>query len=460
LDVAGALSNQGTIAAAKNLSLTADSFAGGAANVLAAGMAANGQLTGSGALTAVTSGSLQTNGQALATGALNLKAASLDLQGSTTGSTGADVTLSATTGDIHAAQATISTPGLLSISSTAGQKLDSSKAQISGGQLSIDVGEINNTEGVIQQTDAASGAANPVAGIHSAGAINNSAGRIVANAQDFALVSGGVLDNTDGMIGHAGSGQLRVDTAGLHNTRGKIIGNGATTLTSSADVDNTGGMVAGQQSVTATATGWDNTQGTLVAVQGDLNLHTTTNAVKNAAGLIQADNDIRLTLDGAGNQLQNAQGKIVSGRDAILSTGQMDNDAGLVAAGRNLSIDTHEQALSNQASRSSTGSLGLVAGAQLDIHSGTLNNQGGLISAQTDLNITSSGAINSTEKMRRRRRFTAVHISICNQQASTTRAARFLRCRSRYQPRKRHSDQSGRADPGRAGIDGSGRKYR
>ncbi|WP_182111127.1 hemagglutinin repeat-containing protein [Comamonas testosteroni] len=398
LDVAGALSNQGTIAAAKNLSLTAGSFAGGAANVLAAGMAANGQLTGSGALTAVTSGSLQTNGQALATGALNLKAASLDLQGSTTGSTGADVTLSATTGDIHAAQARISTPGLLSISSTAGQKLDSSKAQLSGGQLSIDVGEINNTEGVIQQTDTASAAANPVAGIHSAGAINNSAGRIVANAQDFTLVSGGLLDNTDGMIGHAGSGQLRVDTAGLHNTRGKIIGNGATTLTSSADVDNTGGMVAGQQSVTATATGWDNTQGTLVAVQGDLNLHTTTNAVKNAAGLIQADNDIRLTLDGAGNQLQNAQGKIVSGRDAIFSTGQMDNDAGLVAAGRNLSIDTHEQALSNQASRSSTGSLGLVAGAQLDIHSGTLNNQGGLISAQTDLNITSSGAINSTEK--------------------------------------------------------------
>ncbi|MDH1477633.1 hemagglutinin repeat-containing protein [Comamonas thiooxydans] len=398
LDVAGAVGNQGTIAAAKKLSLTADSFAGGAANVLAAGMAANGQLSGSGALTAVTSGSLQTNGQALATGTLNLKAASLDLQGSTTGSTGADVTLSATTGDIQAAQASISTPGLLSISSTAGQKLDSSKAQLSGGQLSIDVGEIDNTEGVIQQADTASGAANPVAGIRSAGAINNNAGRIVANAQDFAVASDGVLDNTDGMIGHAGSGQLRVDTAGLHNTRGKIIGNGATALTSSADVDNTGGMVAGQQSLTATATGWDNSQGTLVAVQGNLNLRTTTNAVKNAAGLIQAENDIRLTLDGAGNQLHNGQGKIVSGRDAILSTGQMDNDAGLVAAGRNLGIDTHEQTLSNQASRSSAGSLGLVAGAQLDIHSGTLNNQGGLISAQTDLNITSSGAINNTEK--------------------------------------------------------------
>lgn len=398
LDVAGAVGNQGTIAAAKKLSLTADSFAGSAGNVLAAGMAANGQLSGSGALTAVTSGRLQTNGQALATGSLNLKAASLDLQGSTTGSTGADVTLSATTGDIQAAQARISTPGLLSISTTAGQKLDSSKAQLSGGQLSIDVGEIDNTEGVIQQTDTASGAANPVAGIRSAGAINNNAGRIVANAQDFAVVSGGVLDNADGMIGHAGSGQLRVDTGGLHNTRGKIIGNGATALTSSADVDNTGGMVAGQQSVTATATAWDNSQGSLVAVQGDLNLHTTTNAVKNAAGLIQAENDIRLTLDGAGNQLHNGQGKIVSGRDAILSTGQMDNDAGLVAAGRNLGIDTHRQSLSNQASRSRTGSLGLVAGAQLDIHSGTLNNQGGLISAQTDLNITSSGAIDNTEK--------------------------------------------------------------
>ncbi|WP_057092355.1 hemagglutinin repeat-containing protein [Comamonas thiooxydans] len=398
LDVAGAVGNQGTIAAAKNLSLTADSFAGGAANALAAGMAASGQLSGSGALTAVASSSLQTNGQALATGSLNLKAASLDLQGSTTGSTGADVTLSATRGDIQAAQARISTPGLLSISSTAGQKLDSSKAQLSGGQLSIDVGEIDNTEGVIQQTDTASGAANPVAGIRSAGAINNNAGRIIANAQDFAVASDGVLDNTDGVIGHAGSGQLRVDTGGLHNTRGKIIGNGATALTSSVDVDNTGGMVAGQQSVTATATAWDNSQGTLVAVQGDLNLRTTTNAVKNAAGLIQAENDIRLTLDGAGNQLHNGQGQIVSGRDAILSTGQMDNDAGLVAAGRNLGIDTHQQSLSNQASRSSTGSLGLVAGAQLDIHSGTLNNQGGLISAQADLNITSGGAINNTEK--------------------------------------------------------------
>jgi filamentous hemagglutinin len=397
LNVSGAITNSGTIAAAQDLLVNAGRFTGTGTNVLAAGMAADGQLAGAGALTAAIADTLQTSGQALAAGSLRLTGASLDLQGSTTGSTGGDVALTATTGGIRTAQAQISSPGLLTItaSTTASQTLDNTGGQLSGKQLHIDAGQIDNTAGVIQQTDTGIVAGTPMASIRSAGNVNNSAGRIIANAQDFTLDAGGTLTNTDGMIGHAGTGQLALGASELDNTRGQIVGNGAVTLGATGEVNNTNGLVAAQQSLSASAAGWNNSQGTLVSVQGDLALQTTRDAVTNTSGLIQAEQDVRLTLEGSGNALHNNLGKIISGRDTTLSTGELDNGSGLIAAGRDLSIDTHNQSLSNQGSRGSTSPLGLIAGAQLDIHSGALNNRAGLISAQTELNIASSGAIDN-----------------------------------------------------------------
>jgi adhesin HecA-like repeat protein len=106
---------------------------------------------------------------------------------------------------------------------------------------------------------------------------------------------------------------------------------------------------------------------------------------------------VNLRLEGANNRLQNGQGQIIAGHDASLATGALSNNAGLIAAVDDLHIDTGTQSLSNLDSRhtSSTVRLGLLAGKQIDIASGALDNRAGLISAQTTLNITSSGAVNN-----------------------------------------------------------------
>jgi len=389
LSAGGAVNSSGTIAAAHDLTVNAGSLAGAGSSVLAAGMANNGQLTGAGALSVTTTGALQTAGQALATGNVALKGASLDLANSTTGSTGGNVSLTALSGNLSTRHAQVSTPGQLTVN--ANQTLDNTTGQLTGQQLQIQAGQLNNSQGQIQQT----GSGAQTASIQSAGVLNNSAGRILANAQNFTLNAGGALTNIDGLIGDAGTGQLTVNAGSVDNTRGQIVGNGAATLSSTGAVNNSSGLVSAQQGLDATAAGWNNSQGKLVSVQNSLSLHTTQNAITNTNGLIQAAQDLTLTLDGAGNILQNTQGQIVAGHDATLSSGSLVNDSGLATAGHNLHVDTHGQSLSNLNTHSSAAPLGLVAGGQVDLQSGAVDNRAGLISAQAALNITSSGAVNN-----------------------------------------------------------------
>lgn len=392
LTVGNAITSSGTIAAAQSLTVTATSLAAASASVMAAGMTYDGKLTGTGSLSITTTGTLQSAGQTLATGQVSLAGASQDLSNSVVGSTTGDVHLSASSGNILTKHAQVSTPGLLSITANgaATQALDNTQGQLSGQQMSIQVGQLNNTQGVIQQT----GTGVQRASILTAGAVTNTSGAILANAQDFTLQSGGKLDNTDGQIGHAGTGTFTLSTAATDNTRGRILGNAALNFSATGDINNTSGLVAAQ-SLNASATGWNNSQGKLVSTQGDLSLHTTQNVVTNSAGLIQSAQDLRLSLEGSANSLQNSQGKIIAARDATLSGGPLANDAGLIAAGRNLAIDTHGQSLSNLGSRSSSSTLGLIAGQQLDIHSGAVDNRAGLISAQGALNLTSTGSVSN-----------------------------------------------------------------
>ncbi|KRB92814.1 hemagglutinin repeat-containing protein [Duganella sp. Root198D2] len=395
--VGNALNSSGTIAAGKDLTVNAGSLAGSGTSVLAAGMAGDGKLAATGALNIITSSALKAGGQVLAAGSLNLSGSSLDLSGSTTGSTNGNVSLSAQSGNILTRQAQVSTPGQLTIKAwnNGGQLLDNSNGLLSARQLEVQVGRMDNTQGMIQQ----SGTGAQGASIQSLGAISNNAGRIVANAQDFTLSAGGALSNVDGQIGHAGTGSLNVSANGLDNTRGQVVGNGTTSVASSGLVNNSNGLVSAQQDLVIGAAGVDNDQGKLVAMQGNLTLNSTQGSINNAAGLIQAAQDLGLSANGAGNSLQNAQGKMIAGRDAKLSTGSVGNDTGLIASGRDLQVDTHGQTLSNLDGAANPGNaLGLVAGGQMTVNSGALDNRAGLISAQTGLDIASSGAVNNAPR--------------------------------------------------------------
>lgn len=399
LTVSGAITNSGTMAAAKDLTLTAASLAGNNTSILAAGMVSDGKLSGTGALSAISTGALQSAGQVLSSGKLSLTGASLDLSGNTStrsvvGSTTGDIRLQATSADILTQHAQVTTPGQLTITanSVAAQTLDNTSGQLNAQQLQIQVGQLNNTQGAIGQT----GTGVQTANIQSAGVINNTGGAILTNAQDFTLQAGGKLDNTEGRLGHDGAGIFTLSTTATDNSRGKILANTVLVYTATGDVNNTNGMVAAQ-SLRLSATAWNNSQGKLVATQGDLSLHTSQNAITNTAGLIQSAHDLSLHAEGAGNALQNSQGKIIAARDATVSAGPLMNNAGLIAAGRNLTINTGTQTLSNLESRSnaSDAPLGLIAGQQLDINSGTVDNRAGHISAQSALHIISTGAVSN-----------------------------------------------------------------
>ncbi|PUE12943.1 hemagglutinin repeat-containing protein [Limnohabitans sp. T6-20] len=396
LTVNEGLQTSGTIAAAKDLSIHAASMAGTSTNVLAAGMAADGQLSGTGALTVNTSGVLQSAGQVLATNGLSLTGSALNLAGSETGTTAADVSLIANSGDINTRQTQLSTPGKLTITanSQATQKLDNTQGQISAQQLDIRIGQLVNDHGAIEQT----GTGVQTASINTLGSLNNTSGRIVANAQNFTL-NAGALTNTRGLIGHAGTGQLQMDAISLDNTQGKTIGNGAVLLTTSGNTTNANGLISAQQNMTLSAGGINNTQGTVASMNGQVSLQSQINGLDNRQGLVQAKQNLDITLGGTDNSLQNTLGQIIAGHEINLSTGVFNNAQGLVTAGSDLQVDTHGQTLNNQGTRSAdphAAIKGLIAGGQLGIQSGGVDNRSGLIHALGDLALTSTGAVNNS----------------------------------------------------------------
>ncbi|PIT74199.1 hemagglutinin repeat-containing protein [Limnohabitans sp. G3-2] len=396
LTVAESLQTSGTIAAAKDLNIHAASVAGISTNVLAAGMAADGQLSGTGTLTVNTSGTLQSAGQLLATNGMSLTGSALNLAGSHTGTTAGDVSLIANNGDINARKAQVSTPGKLTLTanSQATQKLDNTEGQISAQQLNIRVGQLVNDHGAIEQT----GTGVQTTSINTLGSLDNTSGRIVANAINF-MLNAGALTNTSGLMGHAGTGLLKVDAMSLDNTQGKITGNGTVQISTSDKTTNANGLISAQQNMTLSAGGITNTKGTLVSINGQVSLQSKINGLDNRQGLIQAKENLDITLSGAENSLQNALGQIIAGREILLSTGTLNTTQGLVSAGRDLQIDTHGQTLSNQGTRSAdphAPTQGLIAGGQLVIQSGGVDNRSGLIHAQGDLTMTSTGAVNNS----------------------------------------------------------------
>ena len=237
-----------------------------------------------------------------------------------------------------------------------------------------------------------------MASIRSTGALTNTGGTMMANAQDLTLSAGGQLDNTGGQIGHAGSGTFTLSSADTDNTRGNILSNAALTFTAIGNVNNSSGLVAAQ-SLSASATGWNNGQGKLVTTQSDLSLHTTQSAVTNSAGLIQSTQDLRLTAEGASNALHNNLGKIVAARDATLSAGPLTNQGGLIAAGRQLGI-TSSGALNNAASNNTAAnnSSGLIySGADLTLQATNVDNTASQILAVGNASLaTGSGSLTNT----------------------------------------------------------------
>ena len=196
------ISTSGTIAATGDVAIGAGAFSGSSTHVVAAGLAADGSVSGKGALTVSAERALQSQGRALAGGQVKLSGASLDLSDGVVSSTGGDVDLRATRGDIVTRQARIQAQeGLTLTASGADQRADNSQGRLSAKVVNVQAAGLVNTGGAIVATQGAS---------LSVARLENDSG-LIASQGDLTLRLQG--DHTLAGVLQAG-GDMRIEATG------------------------------------------------------------------------------------------------------------------------------------------------------------------------------------------------------------------------------------------------------
>lgn len=220
----------------------------------------------------------------------------------------------------------------------------------------------------------------------------------------FGTVSAGesmTLDLTDALNNRNGTvsatGALNARTGTLENTQGTLV-SGDSARIETAQLVNQGGVIAAQRDLTLTAQRLDNDGGGLVQSGGDLTLNVEhiSNRESGATGGIVSQGNMSIQAA----DVQNDAGVVLAGKQATLDTTRFSNIAGTLVAldvltlatrsdtdnrqgvmqGNGIFLDTHGYQLDNQ-----QGTLYSLASMQLATTS--LNNQNGTIGAKSDITL-------------------------------------------------------------------------
>ena len=132
-------------------------------------------------------------------------------------------------------------------------------------------------------------------------------------------------------------------------------------LNSQNTLSNQAGLIAAQQQLMIQSAALNNQAGQIGSVDAGITIQTTQQALNNQSGKIQANQAIKLDVQGLDNSQQ-----------GLISSTKGDQS--------NIQIDTHQQSLNNQNGQMNSGNT-------LQISTDSLNNQQGLITAQGDLGI-------------------------------------------------------------------------
>ncbi|HWT18673.1 MAG TPA: hemagglutinin repeat-containing protein, partial [Variovorax sp.] len=398
LVVANQLVNDGSITAGRHTVITAGSLQGSSTGVLGAGIQTDGKLGAAGELRVTTSGALVAHGTNLAAGNAVLQGASVDVSGGQTSA--ANIAITATQGDVTTSQATVVTPGTLSVTanSNAAQALVNDAGQLNAKQLDLKLSNLANTNGgEIVQTG--TGATT----IATTGTLNNNGGRIASNGQDMSL-SGASITNAGGKVEHAGTGTLSLAGGSYSGTNGQITGNGMLTVAMAGGFVQDGGTTSAKQ-ITLDAGALSNRGGQIIQTGADATRITVVGAVDNTAGTIASNGTTSIAAGSLGNQggsiraaetsnlglavdglLDNSsQGVIGAGGNTTVSAGRLNNDAGRLTAVGDLSATVGGDA-------TNVGGT-LAANGHTTVAAGTLDNTGGTAAAVNgNLSVTTSGA--------------------------------------------------------------------
>ncbi|UIL51050.1 hemagglutinin repeat-containing protein [Pantoea agglomerans] len=246
---------------------------------------------------------------------------------------------------------------------------------VARGDLQLSTGQVNGNRGVIQGQ-------NVIIDTHQQ-ELNQQGGLL--SAKGTLQLASGALNNRAGRL--QSGGDMLLDTHGkaLINQQsgdsGGVIAGGNLTL-HSGETDNDSGVMASAGNAQLNSGALSNIDGILSA-EGSLTLETA--GVDNQRGLLQAGEALSLNTQGAAliNNDSGQRAGIVSGGDLRLATGQITSNGGVIL-GKNITVDTRQQAFSNQ-----QGQLGAKGTLQLD--SGLVNNQAGRIESAGDLKLDSHG---------------------------------------------------------------------
>jgi filamentous hemagglutinin len=400
------LTTTGTIAGSADVELTAENV--DATGTLAAGLTTNGAVGSAGDLTLTASKKITAKGQNLAGGSLVIQGVSVDVSGSTTYA-GHSVSIAATAGNIDNSGGSLSAKESLTIA--AKNKLVNDAADVKANQLQITAGDIDNRGGVIAQYGQSDLTINT-------GTLDNTDGQIAGNSTNLTL-SINQLNNSQGQIQHAGSGELSVHSSGdLVNTDGQVVSNGIMDVRAQ-NLSNDQGTVSAKENLTITANSLENQAGMAVS-NGKVSLDIE-NGIHNQSGTIEAGKTLTIATKSVNNQngkltsldqsglnmtvqqdINNRSGLIGGNGAAAITTKSLDNTGGQVLSGANLGI-TASDGIDNTegklaASQDLTieqeyadlmNSKGVIeAGRNLELKAAVIDNAQGRLGANTDLGLT------------------------------------------------------------------------
>ncbi|WP_442898504.1 hemagglutinin repeat-containing protein [Escherichia sp. HH41S] len=210
---------------------------------------------------------------------------------------------------------------------------------------------------------------------------DNQGGRLVAQ-QSLTLSSTDIINDASGLIQSGASLNLRADTLSNRNSgdRGGVISQGAMTL-NAGTLDSTAGVLLSGDALSLTAGVVNNTSGQVVAngqivangLPGRNSL-----ALNNQSGLIQGKG---ISINTAGQTLDNRGGTLNSLQELTVSTGAMDNRGGTVGAKTTADLST--TSLDNREGGR------LVSEGELRLHAGGLQNSHGQIQSVGDMLLNS-----------------------------------------------------------------------
>ncbi|PST77708.1 adhesin, partial [Yersinia pseudotuberculosis] len=402
LDLPGYLDNRGGVLLTKgNLALQAERLTSNSQSLLGAGIQADGSKASKGDLQVNTTQALIAQGQNVAAGAMTLSGSRIDLTGSQTHAS--NITITARDGDVTTREATLITPGTLSMTAVANpeQTLNNRGGKLHADNIQLNLAKLENSNGEIAaatdlwlrlQSDF----------IHQAGArltagrdlLFNSRGALInqykleagRNMQLTALsirnTSADRNTNADNSSLLAGRG-LSLSTDSLFN-RGAIYTTGVGQFTVNGNTENIGEIYTEQQ-LTFTATGNLANRG-VMQTRGEMQL-SSQGELNNSGMLYSAGDQMRLSI--AGNLTNEGKLHVANGEMRLLTEGNLDNRGSLYGAG-NSDITTQGNAVN-------TGSV-YTQGALQWLTKGSVRNSGS-IAALGDLQLRANDLLSDNQSL-------------------------------------------------------------